>query len=277
MSASSSLPSSSIPSNDAKKLFRNLKLAQAKVRNTLDVFSPSKYSPEVVKAKEDLWIKKVEDAFDVIIELSLDLEEFISPAEAHEIFMFNESLKTEISKFVFSIHTIALSKDLHYPVKTSFEIEIQPKVDRHQFPTFSGNNENQMNVLRANQVQEEVDAEQSQKCLESEPRESIPNPIKIINDVSSAEIIQTQVECLADVQSVLQDMFKLVSVDQKFRRHVLNYVMLRSVMLQFPIQEMHVMLQMSSGSIQRLYSILDYIQLPLSRSQETICTKPRYI
>ena len=134
-----------------------------------------------------------------------------------------------------------------------------------------------MNVLRANQVQEEVNAEQSQKCLESEPRESIPDPIKIINDVSSAEIIQTQVECLADVQSVLQDMFKLVSVDQKFRRHVLNYVMLRSVMLQFPIQEMHVMLQMSSGSIQRLYSILDYIQLPLSRSQETICTKPRYI
>ena len=156
---------------DVKKLSRNLKLAQVKVRNTLDVFHPSKYTPEVVKASKDSWIKKAEDAFDIVTELSLDLEEYVSPEEAHEIFKSNEALKDEISTFVLATINMALSiKDLHHPAATNFDYsETQAKIDRHQFPTFPKNNENQrMNVLRANQVQEEVNAKQSQ-CLESEP------------------------------------------------------------------------------------------------------------
>ena len=38
-----------------------------------------------------------------------------------------------------------------------------------------------------------------------------------------------------------------------------------AILLGFPIQEMHVILQMSSGSVQRsLRCIIDYIQLPLT-------------
>ena len=55
---------------------------------------------DAVEASKDSWIKKAEDAFDIVTELSLDLEECVSPEEAHEIFKSNEALKDEISKFV---------------------------------------------------------------------------------------------------------------------------------------------------------------------------------
>ena len=132
---------------------RSLKLAQTKVRNTLEFFNPSKYPPEVVNANKDVWIKKVEDAFDVVAELSLDLEEFVLPAELHEMFQTNEVLKDEIYNFVLSTNTMSIKYP--HPVVTNFEdLESQPKLNRAQFPTFPVNNE-KMNALRANQVEEE--------------------------------------------------------------------------------------------------------------------------
>ena len=249
---------------DEKKMLRSLKIARAKVRNILDVFSPCKYSPEVVKANKDLWIKNAQDAFDVVIELSIDLEEIVSPSEAHEIYKSNEALKDEFTKFVFSTNTKALSvsnSDQH-PVTSNFDVsEIQTKLDCDQFSTFSGNNEN---VLKENEIQEEDYDEQLRK---SEPRGSFPNSIKNLNDDSSSEIIQTQGEYLMDVQqSVLLDVFNLPSVDQRFRGQVFNCGTLWTLLFKFPAQEMHVMLQMFSGSIQRsLNFIIDYIQLPLCR------------
>ena len=224
-------------------LSRSLKIAQTKVRNILNVFNPSRYTPEVVNANKDSWIKKAEDAFDVVTELSLDLEECVSQDEAQEISNSNEALMDEIAKFVFSINIAALSNNVLHPqaTETSFDVsENQPKLDHGQFPTFP----------------------QSQ-CLESEPRGCIPDSIKIINDASPVEIIQTKVEDLIDVvQSVLQNQLKLVSVDQRFRGQVFNYGTVSTVLLKFPIQETHVMLQMSSGSIQRrVDSIFTYLLL----------------
>ena len=222
-------------------LSRSLKIAQTKVRNILNVFNPSRYTPEVVNANKDSWIKKAEDAFDVVTELSLDLEECVSQDEAQDILNSNEALMDEIAKFVFSINIAALSSNVLHPQasETSFDVsENQPKLDHGQFPTFP----------------------QSQ-CLESEPRGCIPDSIKIINDASPVEIIQTEVEDLIDiVQSVLQNQLKLVSVDQRFRGQVFNYGTVSTVLL--PIQETHVMLQMSSGSIQRrVDSIFIYLLL----------------
>ena len=224
-------------------LSRSLKIAQTKVRNILNVFNPSRYTPEVVNANKDSWIKKAEDAFDVVTELSLDLEECVSQDEAQDILNSNEALMDEIAKFVFSINIAALSSNVLHPQasETSFDVsENQPKLDHGQFPTFP----------------------QSQ-CLESEPRGCIPDSIKIINDASPVEIIQTEVEDLIDVvQSVLQNQLKLVSVDQRFRGQVFNYGTVSTVLLKFPIQETHVMLQMSSGSIQRrVDSIFTYLLL----------------
>ena len=116
------------------------------------------------------------------------------------------------------------------------------------------------------------------QCLESAPRGSTSDPIKnllLLQECSREAAIEVQeelrqslgerkvpVEYLEDVQSVLQDLFKLASVDQRFHRHVFDYVMLRSTLIKFPIQEMHVLLQMSSGSVQRRF---DYIQLIMFR------------
>ena len=177
MFVGSSLPSSSISTSDVKKMSRSLKSAQTKVRNVLNVFNPSRYTTEVVKANKDSWIKKAEDAYDVVAELALDLEECVSKDEAQEMFNSNEALMDEIAKFVFSINTAALSNnDLHQQaIETSSDVsEIQTKLDRVQFPTLPGNNENEMmNVLRANQVQEEDHDMQLRKCSESEPSGSI--------------------------------------------------------------------------------------------------------
>ena len=85
---------------DVKNLLRSLKIARAKVRNILNLFNPSKYTTEVVKVNKDLWIKNAQDAFDIVTELSIDLEEFVSPAEAVEVIKSNETLMDEISKFV---------------------------------------------------------------------------------------------------------------------------------------------------------------------------------
>ena len=233
---------------DARKMSRSLKLAQMKVRNTLDVFNPSKYSPEVLKANKELWIKKVEDSFDVVAELSLDLEEFVSPEEAHEISKFNESLKNEISEFVFSINTSALSiNDSRLPITINDVSEIQPKLNIVQ----NENENKRMNVSRTNRIQEEDQATQLRKCSESEPSGSILDSIKKLNDTPLVEIVQTQVEYPKNVQSVFQNLLKFPSVNPYFRGQLFNYDKLRSVLLMFPIQEMHVMLQMSSGSIQR--------------------------
>ena len=90
---------------DVKKMLRSLKISQAKVRNTLNVFNPSRYTPEVIKSNKESWIKKAEDAFDIVAELSLDLEECVSKDEAQEILTSNEALMDEIAKFVFSINT----------------------------------------------------------------------------------------------------------------------------------------------------------------------------
>ena len=248
----------------------SLKISQAKVRNTLDVFSPSKYSSEVVKVNKDSWIKKVEDAFDVVTELSIILEEFVTPAEAHEVFKSNEALKDKISKFVFSINTAALSNNDQLPVMTNSVSENQPKLDCIQFPTFSGKNEN---ALKAYEMNEEDHIEQLQ-CLES-AQGSIPDPINnlLLHECSQEaanEVEEEHHRSLGeekDVQfsSALQNLLKLISVNQKFHRHLFDYGTLRSVMLKFPIQEMHVMLQMSSGSIQRFDCLLDYIQLFMPR------------
>ena len=248
---------------DLKKMLRNLKLAQAKVRNTLDVYNPSKYPPEVVKASKDSWIKKAEDAFDIVAELSLDLEECVSPEEAREIFKSNDELKNAISKFVLATINMALSiEDLCHPATRNFVYsETQTKLDRIQFPTFPGN-ENEMMGERENQVEEEVHVEQSHKCLEAEPiRSSILDSTKKLSDASSAEIIQTPVENLMDVQSVLpQNQFNLASVDQRFRRHELKCGTVRSIFLKFPVHEMHVMLEFSGSIQRRSYCVLDYIK-----------------
>ena len=116
-----------------------------------------------------------EDAFDVVAELSLDLEECVSQDEAQEIFKSNEALMDEIAKFVFSINTAALSDVPQLPVVTNSDVlENQTKCVHVQFTTFPGNDEN---VLKANEIKEEDHDEQSQ-CLETEARGSIPDPIK---------------------------------------------------------------------------------------------------
>ena len=252
-------------------MLRSLKIAQTKVRNTLNVFNPRRYTPEVVKTNKDSWIKKAEDAFDIVAELSLDLEECVSKDEAQEILTSNEALMDEIAKFVFSINTAALSNDDLHPhsTETNFDDDKnQPKLDRVRFSTFSGKNEN---ALKANEMNEEDHDEQSQ-CLESEPRGSIRDSIKnlLLHECSQEaanEVEEEHHRSLGEKKDVqfsycFQNLFKLISVDQRFHRHVSNYGMLRSVLCQFPIQEMHVLLQMSSGSIQRgLNYILNYIQL----------------
>ena len=256
---------------DVKNLLRSLKIARAKVRNILNLFNPSKYTTEVVKVNKDLWIKNAQDAFDIVTELSIDLEEFVSPAEAVEVIKSNETLMDEISKFVLSINTAALFNNDQHPVVTNFDVsEIQSELYRVQFPSFSGINE------RDNEIKEEDHDEQS-NYLESEPRGSIPDPIKNLllyecSQEAANEVVEEHRRSLGEEKdvvfsSVLQDLFKLVSVDQRFHRHEFNYVTLRAVLLGVPIQEMHVMLQMSSGSIQRSLSCItiDYIQLPLSR------------
>ena len=249
------------------------------MRNILNVFSPSRYAPEVVKVNRDLWIKKAEDAFDVVTELSVVLEEFVSPVDAQEMFKSNDFLMDELAKFVSSINITVLSDVPQLPIVTNSNVsEIKPKLDIVQ----NENENKRMNVSRANQVQEEDHDEQSQ-CSESEPRGSISDPTKnllLLQECSREAAIEVQeelrqslgerevpLEHLKDVLLVLQDLFKLASVDQRFHRHVFDYVMLRSTLIKFPIQEMHVMLQMSSGSIQRSLSCItiDYIQLPLSR------------
>ena len=79
--------------------------------------------------------------------------------------------------------------------------------------------------------------EQSQ-CVKSQPRRSIPDFIKTINNASPAEINQTQVENLTlVVKSVLRDQRKLVSMDQRFRGQVFNYQTFRNVLLKFSVQE----------------------------------------
>ena len=270
MSTNSSTPSSL----DVKKMLRNLKLAQMKVRNTLELFNPIKYPSEVVNANKDVWIKRVEDAFDVVTELSLDLEEFVLPEDYHEMFKTNEALKDEIYKFVLSTNIVSLSIKVPqnpHPVVSNFEdSKIKPKLDHGQFPTFPGNNEN---ALKANERNEDDHIEQLQ-CLES-AQGSIPDPINnlLLHECSQEaanEVEEEHHRSLGeekDVQfsSALQDLLKLVSVNQKFHRHLFDYGTLRSVMLKFPIQEMHVMLQMSRGSIQRFDCILDYIQLFMPR------------
>ena len=304
MSADSSLPSPINSTMDFKKMSRNLKIAQLKVRNTLDVFDPSKYTPDVVKANKDLWIKKVEDAFDVVTELSVELEEFVSPAEAHEMFKFNEALKDEMTKFVLLTNTTALSiKDP--PVEKNLDdLENQPKFECIPFPSFSGTKENifkfkkrMMNALKANDIKEEEYIQELHKCLDPESRGCIPNSIRNIEDAwsilqdvfgdptgvikeklalaslgsypqdgsSSAEMIQAQVEYLTDVQLVVKDLFELASREPKFRGQVFNCGTLRMLLLKFPIKEMHVMLEFSGPIVRRLHCILDYIKEIRSR------------
>ena len=306
MSADSSLPSPIISTMDSvlKKMLRNLKIARLKVKNTLDVFDPSKYTPDVVKANKDLWIKKVEDAFEVVTELSVELEEFVSPAEAHEMFKFNEALKDEMTKFVFLTNTTALSiKDP--PVEKNLDdLENQPKFECLPFPSFSGTKENifkfkkrMMNALKANDIKEEEYIQELRKCLDPEPRGCIPDSIRNIEDAwsilqdvfgdptgvikeklslaslgtypqngsSSAEMIQAQVEYLTDVQLVVKDLFELASREPKFRGQVFNCGTLRMLLLKFPIKEMHVMLEFSGPIVRRLHCILDYIKEIRSR------------
>ena len=259
---------------DAKKMSRCLKIARTKMRNILNVFSPSRYAPEVVKANQDLWIKKAEDAFDVVTELSVDLEEFVSPAEAQEMFKSNESLMDELAKFVSSINITVLSDVPQLPDVTNSDVsENQTKFVHVQVTTNPGNDEN---VLKANEIREEDYDEQSQ-CLEAEPRGSIPDSIKNLllhkcskeaaNEVKEEHHRSLGEEKEVQFSVVLQDLFKLTSVDQRFRHHLFNYVTLMAILLGFPIQEMHVVLQMSSGSIQRRLSCstFDYFQLLMSR------------
>ena len=94
---------------EKQKLKRDLKKAVANLNDTLDVLSPGRYTPEVIKTNIDKWIAKVQAEFAVVREVYLDLEDLFDDEEKKLADETNKALKNDVAEFILMSNTKAMS------------------------------------------------------------------------------------------------------------------------------------------------------------------------